>query len=179
MWPNRKQHRSGIEIIELDFGDRVGGRRHARAQHRRRSELIRPTSGSAHILNLRRSLLNIDCGLKQCMFCWTEYRIDLRHYEGHGLAMFLTRWKDLGPGPESEVWIQNLMPTGNPLFRADPLSQQASALNSVRIPIQLEDQPREGEIPSAFGDGADFNVDSLLSAKNKAELFGFDSCQAQ
>ena len=63
------------------------------------------------------------------------------------------------------------MPTGNPLFRADPLSQQASALNSVRIPIQLVDQPREGKIASAFGDSADFNVDSLLSAENKAELF--------
>jgi hypothetical protein len=49
MWPNRKQHRSGTKTMELDFGDRVGGRRHARAQHRRRSELIRPTSGSAHI----------------------------------------------------------------------------------------------------------------------------------
>lgn len=90
-------------------------------------------------LNLRRSLLNIDCGLKQCMFCRTEYRVDLRHYEGHGLAMFLTRWKDLGPGPESEVWIQHLMPTGKPPFRADALSQQASAWTSVRIPIQLVD----------------------------------------
>lgn len=105
------------------------------------------------------------------MFCRTEYRIDLRHYEGHGLAMFLTRWKDLGPGPESEVWIQHLMPTGNPPFRADPLSQQASAWTSVRIPIQLVDQPRQGKIASAFVDSADFHVDSLLSAENKAELF--------
>jgi hypothetical protein len=122
-------------------------------------------------LNLQRSLLNIDCGLKQCLFCRTEYRIDLRHYEGHGLAMFLTRWKDLGPGLESEVWIQHLMPTGNPSFRLDPLSQQASAWTSVRIPIQLEDRPREGEISFAFGDSADFNLDSLLSAENEAELF--------
>ena len=77
----------------------------------------------------------------------------------------------MGPGPEGEVWIQLLMPTGNPSFRADPLSQQASAGTSVRIPIQLEDQPREGEIPSAFGDSPDFNMHSLLSVKNKAELF--------
>jgi hypothetical protein len=77
----------------------------------------------------------------------------------------------LGPGPESEMWIQHLMPTGNPSFRADPLSQQASAWTSVRIPIQLRDQPREGEISSVFGDSADFNLESLLNAENKAELF--------
>jgi hypothetical protein len=108
--------------------------------------------------NLRRSLLNMDCVLKQCLLCRTEYRIDLRHYAGHGLAMFLTRWKDLGSKPESEGWIQHLMPTRNPSFRADPLSQQTSAWTSVRIPIPLEDQPREGEISSPFGDSADFNM---------------------
>ena len=100
-----------------------------------------------------------------------EHGIDLSTLRVMDWLFFFTRWKDLGPGPESEVWIQRLMPTGNPSFRADPLSQQASAWTSVRIPIQLEDQPREGEISSAFGDSADFNVDSLLSAKNKAELF--------
>ncbi len=76
----------------------------------------------------------------------------------------------MGPGPESEVWIQHLM-LGNPSFRADPLSQGTSAWTSVRIPIQLVDQPRAGEISSAFGDSTDFNLDLLLSAEHKAELF--------
>jgi hypothetical protein len=82
-------------------------------------------------LNVRRSLLNIGCGLKQCPFCRTEYRTTIRHYGGHGLAMFLTRWKDLVPGPESEVWIEHLMRTGSLSFRVDPLSQQTSALRKA------------------------------------------------
>lgn len=41
----------------------------------------------------------------------------------------------------------------------------------MRILIQLEDHPREGELTSAFGNSADFTLDSLLSAEKKAELF--------
>ena len=48
---------------------------------------------------------------RRCRKCRTEYRIDSKYYEGYGEAIFLTRWKDLGPGPDDEVWRQHLPPS--------------------------------------------------------------------
>jgi hypothetical protein len=54
-------------------------------------------------IKLRASMHNIGFGAGRCQDCRTEYRIDFKFYDGKGLVMFLTRWKDLGDGPESEV----------------------------------------------------------------------------
>jgi hypothetical protein len=53
--------------------------------------------------------VKIESGVvRRCQNCRTEYRIDFKYYENHGSAVFFTRWKDLGPGPESEVWMQHI-----------------------------------------------------------------------
>jgi hypothetical protein len=105
--------------------------------------------------------------VKRCQECRTEYRIDFKYYEGHGLAMFLTRWKDLGPGPESEVWMQHLPP------RVASLRALFTSQTSMGLQTKVEDQPHDGDLSSAFGDGDDFKFDSLLTSGNRAELFRF------
>jgi len=54
-------------------------------------------------IKFRTSEHSIGSGVRRCQECRTEYRIDFKHYDGHGLAMFFTRWKDLGARPEGEV----------------------------------------------------------------------------
>lgn len=66
------------------------------------SEIICP-----HI-KFRTSEHNIGSGVKRCQKCRTEYRIDFKHHDGHGLVIFFTRLKDLGAGPEGEVWTRHL-----------------------------------------------------------------------
>lgn len=38
-------------------------------------------------------------GPMRCYECWTEFRIDFKDYDNHGLVMFFNRWKNLGTGP--------------------------------------------------------------------------------
>ncbi|KAH8781507.1 hypothetical protein F5882DRAFT_296566, partial [Hyaloscypha sp. PMI_1271] len=61
-------------------------------------------------VTIRRSLQNINCGA-------TEYRLDKKGCPGYGLLIFLTKWKDLGDGPESEVWTRHSLPRPAFLFR--------------------------------------------------------------
>jgi hypothetical protein len=80
--------------------------------------------------------------------------------------MFLTRWKDLGPGPESEVWRQHLLPRSS--LRSIFLGQYHA---SVELQTQVESRPPDGYLSSLFGDGDNFNFESLLTSKNIVELF--------
>jgi len=128
------------------------------------SEMICP-----HI-KFRTSEHSIGSGVRRCQECRTEYRIDFKHYDGHGLAMFFTRWKDLGAGPEGEVWAQHLPSRASlrTLF-----TSRVRAQTSAGLQTQLEVRPQDGDLSSAFGDGDDFKFDSLLTSGNKAELSRF------
>ena len=94
---------------------------------------------------------NNGSGVRRCQECRTDYRIDFKDHDSYGLAMFFTRWKDLGDRPESEVWTQN----------------------SVEPQAQLEGLLQYGDISSAFADSDDFKFDSLLTSGNKAHLYRF------
>jgi len=94
---------------------------------------------------------NTSSGMMRCHYCWTEFRIDFRHYPGQGMAMFFTRWKNLGTGPDDEDWKRNFQPW-------DCLPP---------ITIQFE----AGTLHSVFENGEDFMLDSLVSRENIAELF--------
>jgi hypothetical protein len=94
---------------------------------------------------------NTGSGLMRCHHCWTEFRIDFKQYPGHGMAMFFTRWKNLGAGPDDEDWKRNFRPWD----RLPPTAVQFQA----------------GALSSAFENGEEFKLDSLLSPENKTELF--------
>ncbi len=114
---------------------------------------------------------HVGSGATRCQKCRTEYRIDFKYYDGHGPAMFFTRWKDLGTGPEDEVWKEHLLWSGSQSvagLRASFISP-APAQTSGR----LQNQPRDGDLSSAFEGSDDFRFDSLLTSKNKAKLFRF------
>jgi hypothetical protein len=122
-------------------------------------------------IKFRTSEHNIGSGMRRCQECRTEYRIDFKYYDGHGLAMFFTRWKDLGAGPDGEVWTQHL-PSRVASLRA-AFTGQVRAQTSVELQNQLEVRPQAGDLSSAFEDSDDFKFDSLLTSANKAELFRF------
>jgi hypothetical protein len=123
-------------------------------------------------IKFRKSEYKIGSGLKRCQECRTEYRIDFENYDGHGLAIFFTRWKDLGDGPEGEVWKQHLPPTALASLRA-AFENRDRAQTSMGLQTQIDVRPQDGNLSSAFGDGDDFKFDSLLTSGNKAELFRF------
>ena len=133
------------------------------------SEMICP-----HI-EVRTSEHIIKSGVRRCQGCRTEYRIDFKYYDGHGLAVFFTRWKDLGAGPESQVWTQHLQPRRT-LRRA----LRAALTGEIRFPTSVALQnhpeiwPQDGDFCSAFEGSDDFKFDSLLTSENKAELFRFE-----
>lgn len=109
--------------------------------------------------------------IKRCQECRTEYRIDYKYYDGHGLAIFFTRWKNLGVGPDDEVWTQHL-PAGVASLRACfvPRIQNST---SVGPQAQLKVRPQDENLSSAFEDSEDFEFDSLLTSKNKTDLFRY------
>lgn len=43
----------------------------------------------------------------QCPCCFLECRFHFKWYEGHGLALFVTTWKDLGTGPKDPQFNRN------------------------------------------------------------------------
>ncbi|KAG4430861.1 hypothetical protein IFR05_013662, partial [Cadophora sp. M221] len=99
-------------------------------------------------------ILDTRSGIERCRECRTEYTIDYTYFEGHGMAMFFTRWKDLGPGPESDIWKQHL--------RGDMLDDlwkgfmqhevQARGETVIEAQAEIERQPQAGKIASVFGD---------------------------
>jgi hypothetical protein len=122
---------------------------------------------------------NAGSGLRRCQECRTEYCINFRYYDGHGLALFFTRWKDLGAGPDSEVWKQHLPPRATSSLRA-LFESQVWDQTSVGLQNKLEARPQEGDLCSAFEGSDNFEFDSLLTSENKAELFRFQKhCYAE
>jgi hypothetical protein len=113
--------------------------------------------------------------VKRCQECCTDYRIDFKYYDCHGWAMFFTRWKNLGTGPDSEVWRQHYALQSAELraLRAYYLPSEVQIQDSVGLQSQGEAQSQDRELSSAFGDGNDFKFDSLLTPENQAELFRF------
>ncbi|RDL32398.1 uncharacterized protein BP5553_08854 [Venustampulla echinocandica] len=136
-------------------------------------------------IKLRRSMLENRSEIRKCRECRTEYSIDFDYYDSHGRAMFFTRWKDLGPDPENEIWKQHIPLNVSDLFFVSffqsGLSAQTStgAQTAMGVQTQVERQSQGGEISSAFGDGNDFKFDSWLTPRNKSELLRFqEQCVA-
>ena len=120
-------------------------------------------------IQFRRNKHDIGSGVKRCQKCRTEYRIDFKYYDDHGLAIFFTRWKDLGAGPEDEVWTQHLTPRAS--LRSLRALFTSRDQTSLRLQDQLEARPQHKDISSAFEGSDDFKFDSLLITTNKTELF--------
>jgi hypothetical protein len=120
-------------------------------------------------IKLRRSMLENRSGIRRCRECRTEYSIDFNYYNGPGRAVFFTRWKDLGPDPENEVWKQHIPPRVSDLF-SDFIQSRFSAQTSMGPQTSMGAQTQDGEISSAFGDVNDFKFDSWLTPRNKSQL---------
>lgn len=44
----------------------------------------------------------------QCNYCRTDLCIDFKNYPGRGMAIFVMRWKELGYGPDTDMWEQHV-----------------------------------------------------------------------
>jgi hypothetical protein len=95
---------------------------------------------------------DVSSGLMRCHHCRTEYQIDFKHYVNHGTVVFNTRWKDLGSGPDDEIWKAHIKPQ-----------------NYLLIPRKI--RFGLGELSSAFQQGEPFKFDSLLTPNNTEALF--------
>jgi hypothetical protein len=93
---------------------------------------------------------NNGSGLMRCPHCWTEFRFDFKYYPGYKVALFFTRWKNLGSGPADEDWTRNFQRSGH-------------------FPPKT-DQFQAGPLSSVFEDSDDFKLDSLLSYKSRMKL---------
>jgi len=108
---------------------------------------------------------NASSAIKRCHKCRTEYRVDFKYYDGHGLAIFITTWKDLGTGPDTEVWKQHLPSYFLSRLRARILGQ---------LQADVEVWSKDGGPAFAFGNSNhDYRFDELLTVSNKPELFRF------
>lgn len=107
-------------------------------------------------------------GVQRCQSCCTRYRIDFMDYDDHGVAMFFTRWKDLGSSPESEIWNQYEL--RGILQLRYLFTGEVNVRTSTR---RFQDPPLcEEDFLSAFGSDQNFRVDSiLLEPSNKGDLF--------
>jgi hypothetical protein len=93
-----------------------------------------------------RDVFSISSEVMRCYYCGTEYRIVLKHYPGYEIAVFFTRWKNLGTGPHDEDWKRSFQGWDRP-----PKTVQFQA----------------GDLSSVFEDSEDLKFDSLLLSKNK------------
>lgn len=94
-------------------------------------------------------------GIIQCKYCLTEFRIDFKSFGGHGNAMFVTRWQDLGDGrsPLDHKWQSHV----------------GGHKRGDWLPVEFD----RGSICAAFEqkEHFKFEFDSLLTLQNKKELF--------
>lgn len=75
---------------------------------------------------------NMGSELMRCRHCRTEFRLEFKPHERYGLAMFFTRWKDLGHGPDGEAWKEN--------FRnEDPVHPNIVLLKGQNLPSKFGD----------------------------------------
>ena len=90
-------------------------------------------------------------GVLRCEHCWTDFRYDFKMYSGKRLAMFYTRWSDLGSGPDSRQWVAKL----EGLPGRDKLLKE-----------------RQDTLCDVFEQGRKYRIDDMLSKrKNRKELF--------
>lgn len=91
--------------------------------------------------------------LTHCKYCATEFRIDMEDFGEVGKLLFFTRWQNLGRGrmPLDHQWQRHLVTDNGPTWK------KASF--------------RPGSICSAFEDKQEFNPASLMTLKDKEELF--------
>ncbi|PVH73715.1 hypothetical protein DL98DRAFT_430791 [Cadophora sp. DSE1049] len=130
------------------------------------SEMICP-----HLL-IRLSLQDIETEasrMMRCLQCRTEYRTAFKRLESHGLALVVSRWKDLGPKPENKIWAQHIPPKALSSLRGAFVGGE-SALGECQI--QEETWTQEGYPSSLFGDedGDDSIFQFLSTRENRAKL---------
>jgi hypothetical protein len=94
--------------------------------------------------------INASTGLRSCDSCKTEFRIDFKHYPRLGLAMFFTRWKDLGAGPEGDDYTRHIK-------------------RDYPFPAVLGFGA--GEIAATFAGGLEFEFDAIMTVENEELLF--------
>jgi hypothetical protein len=99
--------------------------------------------------------INASTGLLSCQYCWTEFRLDFKHYPSHGLAMFFTRWKNFGNGLESDNFEKHFRKYAGPQVYSFPTAGYF----------------KTGDVSSTFEQGAELKFDSILTAENKKSLF--------
>jgi hypothetical protein len=84
---------------------------------------------------------------RRCGVCHTEYRWDIKNYQSLGRTILLTRWKDLGEGPDSEVFKTQ--------FR-----ERVVGVGDLY----------DRSISSAFEGGKEYQIDSLMTPENRRRL---------
>ncbi|KIN03676.1 hypothetical protein OIDMADRAFT_51625 [Oidiodendron maius Zn] len=117
-------------------------------------------SGDKVVWSLRRNLNlqrgdGVSSGMITCPYCCTEFQIDFKRDLKRRIAMFFTRWKLLGAGPDDEIWKQN--------FKDQIRVRQGT--------VQLQGRP----LSSVFEENEDFRFDSLLLSKENKNFNGFKS----
>jgi hypothetical protein len=131
----------------------------------------------------RPDMINAHSNLLQCRYCATEFQIDFKFYTGHGLAMFVTRWKNLLAGLDSDEWKRNfrlqdwLSPATCQKLGLDFRSIHKSGVgfgNETALLRTEHERPlshnNENPISSAFRDGEEFKYDSLLEPQQERKL---------
>jgi hypothetical protein len=96
-----------------------------------------------------------EAGLLQCEYCFTEFRVDFKAFEGQGIAMVLTKWHNIGRGlfPWDLEW------------RSHVLSVKPDGMRLLWERVQFE----KGSISDAFEDGKEFEFASLLTSSWRKE----------
>jgi len=109
--------------------------------------------------------LDIDGTVKQHRKSHTEYHTAIGSYDSRGWVIVLTKWKDLGCGPDCEIWeehhglgISSRIRECFPNIRIDDAASQPSS-----SPVR--------SIARTFEDGNSSKFETLLTTENKDKLF--------
>jgi len=91
--------------------------------------------------------------MRQCKYCWSEYRIDFKQFGVRGNAMYVTKWLDLGQGPSGYRYRSHV-----------------SCRDAL---LWLEIKFDSGSICATFEgrEQFDFDGDPIISLKDRKELF--------
>ncbi|PVH84124.1 hypothetical protein DL98DRAFT_82961 [Cadophora sp. DSE1049] len=158
---------------------------------------IEPDTTCPHIdLEPVEEMMQYDApGIKRCDKCRTEFVISYKDYYVFSRAVFLTRWKDLGPSPESDIWKEHVtVPGPMGLERLMVLMNLIRTMAPANLPApnllldhihgiqwrrgyelryffeKHERKPLVMEISPAFGDGAGFTFDKWMTSDAESDL---------
>ena len=97
-------------------------------------------------------------GLTKCQKCPTEFQVDIKEFQGYGVAVVITRWLDLGQGfPPLDLKSRSHLRIN---FEDRPCLE----------PVLFETGTIRAQFEGGFEDGRKFSFDSVLTPREKANL---------